>query len=300
MLSAIICTYNRDKYLYNALKSIANQNYPVNEYEIVLINNNSTDNTEFICQKFQEDYSHISFKYHVEKNQGLSYARNRGVKQSTGDILIFIDDDATVFDDYLDSISNFFNNNPDILVCGGPIVPVYEEGKPDWISHFTNRLIGGALDEGKNIKPFSKGNYPGGGNSALRKEAFEKYGLYNPDLGRKGNSLIGAEEKDFYDRLTKDGKKIYYLPQMGIYHHIPSTKTTVEYFNKLTYSIGKSERIRTKSISSATYYKRVFSEGVKWIASFALFFIHTLTLHPQKGIKLLQFRLNVTKGLFGF
>lgn len=299
-LSAIICTYNRDKYLYNALKSIAEQNYPICNYEIILINNNSTDNTEEVCSQFQKDYPNITFKYYLETNQGLSYARNRGVQESTGDVLIFIDDDATVFDNYFKNIELFFNNHPDILACGGPIVPIYEDGQPSWISHFTNQLIGGALHEGKNLKPFKNGRYPGGGNSALRKTVFEKYGLYNPHLGRKGNSLIGAEEKDFYSRMTQNGQQIYYLPEMGIYHYIPATKTTKEYFSTLTYAIGKSERIRTKSISAKAFYKRVLSECIKWTATCLLFLFHTISLQPQKGIKLVQFRYNVTKGLLGF
>jgi len=298
--SVIICTYNREKYIYNVLKSIARQDFSSGDYEIVLVNNNSTDNTEDICKQFRTDYPGIVFNYITEFNQGLSYARNTGVKESKGDILVFVDDDATIFDGYLKSIDGFFSKYTSILACGGPIVPVYESGKPSWISHFTNQLIGGALYEGDTIKPFRLGKYPGGGNSAFRKEAFDKYGLYNVELGRKGTNLIGAEEKDLYDRIQKDGQVVYYLPQMGIYHYIPDKKLTPEYFNNLTYSIGKSEYIRTKNISQASYYKRLFSESIKWGASFVLCLFYTLTLRPLKGIKLLQFRKNVTKGLLGF
>lgn len=299
-LSVIICTYNREKYIYNALKSIAEQEFPLSDYEIVLVNNNSTDNTENICKDFEGDYPEIDFRYFVEINQGLSYARNRGVKESLGDVLIFVDDDATVFDGYLKSIVDFFTEYTSVLACGGPIEPVYESGKPLWISHFTNQLIGGALYEGDKIKPFKNGKYPGGGNSALRKMVFQKYGLYNPDLGRKGTSLIGAEEKDLYDRILKDGQPVYYIPKMGIYHYIPAKKTTKQYFDELTYSIGKSERIRTQSVSSSAYYKRIFSEFIKWGASTILFVLYTVFLNPSKGVKLLQFRKNVTKGLLGF
>ncbi|MFR9165797.1 MAG: glycosyltransferase [Dysgonomonas sp.] len=224
-LSVIICTYNREKYIYNALRSIANQNFPKDEYEIVLINNKSTDNTEKCCEKFCSDFPDVDFRYFIEENQGLSYARNRGVKESSGDVLIYVDDDATVFDGYLLSVKSFFEKNSDALACGGPIIPVYEIEKPKWLSHYTEQLIGGALYEGDKIKPFRHGKYPGGGNSAFRKEVFEKYGLFNVDLGRKGSSLIGAEEKDFFERLTKDNRIFYYLPQMGIYHYIPAKKT---------------------------------------------------------------------------
>lgn len=298
-LSVIFCTYNREKYLYNALKSIAKQDFPYQDYEIVMVNNNSTDSTEKICGKFQEDYPQTDFRYFLETNQGLSYARNRGVKESKGDILVFVDDDATVFDFYLSFIKIFFEAHSEVSACGGPIVPVYEVEKPKWLSHYTEQLIGGALYEGDKVKPFRNGKYPGGGNSAFRKEVFEKYGLFNVDLGRKGTGLIGAEEKDLYDRLTRGGEVFYYLPQMGIHHYIPEKKLTESHFKELTYSIGKSERIRTKAISKNAYNNRILSECKKWIGSAILFVIYTLKLSPSKGWKLLQFRWNVSKGLLG-
>lgn len=297
--SIIICTYNREKYIYNAMKSIAEQNIPFSEYEIVLINNKSTDDTEAICETFSKDYPQIQFRYFIEYNQGLSYARNRGIAESQGDILVFVDDDATVFEHYLQSIDDFFTAYPNAIACGGPIKPVYEVEKPQWLSHFTEQLIGGALYEGDKTTPFKNGKYPGGGNSAFRKESFEKYGLFNVELGRKGTSLIGAEEKDLYGRFTKNKEIFYYVPGMGIYHHIPDKKLTNEHFVKLTYSIGQSERIRTKGISQNEYIKRIISEGIKWVASFVLFAAHAITLKPSKGYKLLQFRWYVTKGLLG-
>jgi len=298
-LSVIFCTYNREKYIYNALKSIADQDFSSDDYEIVLVNNNSTDNTEGICKQFQQDFPEIDFRYFIETNQGLSYARNRGVEESRGEILIFVDDDATVFEFYLSFICLFFQAHPEVSACGGPIVPVYEVDKPKWLSHYTEQLIGGALYEGDKVKPFRNGKYPGGGNSAFRKQVFKKYGLFNVELGRKGTGLIGAEEKDLYDRLSRGKEVFYYLPQMGIYHYIPEKKLTESHFKELTYSIGKSERIRTKAISEKTYRNRVFAECKKWIASIVLFMGYTLVLSPAKGWKLLQFRWYVTNGLFG-
>lgn len=298
--SVIFCTYNREKYIYNAMKSIVEQEFPVEKYEIVLINNNSTDNTEQICIQFQKDFPQVDFNYIVEINQGLSYARNRGIKESKGELLVFVDDDATVFEHYLSSIDNFFKMYPNAVACGGPIKPVYETGKPMWLSYYTNILIGGALYYGERIVPFKNGKFPGGGNSAFKYTVFGKYGLFNVELGRKGSSLIGAEEKDLYDRLARGGEQFYYLPQMGIYHYISETKLTKDYFKNLTYSMGKSERIRTKSVSYSAYLKRLFAECIKWIASVVLFIGYTLTFRPAKGVKLLQFRKNVSSGLLGF
>lgn len=297
--SVIFCTYNREKYIYNAMKSIAEQDFSYQNYEIVLVDNNSTDSTESICSQFRKDFPQVRFRYFVETNQGLSYARNKGVAESRGEILVFVDDDATVFDGYLSSIDTLFKENPSAGACGGPIQPVYEAAKPKWLSHYTEQLIGGALYEGDKIKPFRNGKYPGGGNSAFRKEIFDKYGLFNVELGRKGTGLIGAEEKDLYDRLTRGKEQFYYLPQMGIYHYIPEKKLSEAHFRELTYSIGKSERIRTKAVSEKAFRSRIISELKKWIGSFVLFLGYVLALSPSKGWKLLQFRWYVSQGLLG-
>ncbi|MBR0502013.1 MAG: glycosyltransferase family 2 protein, partial [Paludibacteraceae bacterium] len=133
-----------------------------------------------------------------------------------------------------------------------------------------------------------------------RKEVFDKVGLFNVELGRKGDSLIGAEEKDIFDKMTTLGLRFFYLPTSILYHIIPEKKLQKAYFDKLTYSIGKSERIRTKNISTLKYLRRILSEIVKWGASIVFFLFYTLTLSPLKGWKLLQFRFNVTKGLLGY
>lgn len=299
MLSLIICTYNRDKYIYNVLKSIAENDYPHTDYEIVLVNNNSTDNTESECKRFQQEFPDIRFNYCVETNQGLSYARNRGIRESKGDILVYVDDDALVNKEYLQTYATFFEKNPDIAAAGGSIIPQYETEEPNWMSHYTRQLITGKLYLGDKEREFPKNAFPGGGNAAYRKAVFDKIGLFNVELGRKGNSLIGAEEKDLFDKMTTIGIRFFYLPTAILYHIIPEKKLTQDYFNRLTYSIGVSERYRTLQISKGKYLKRLLSEAVKWAATLVLWLKFAVTFQFAKGNKLVLFRWNVTKGLVG-
>lgn len=297
-ISLIICTYNRDKYIYNVLKSIAENEFSTIDYEIVLIDNNSTDNTQDECRRFQNDYQAITFKYFVETNQGLSFARNRGITEAKGNILIYVDDDATVNKDYLQAYYNLFINNPQVFAAGGPIIPVYEEERiPAWMSYFTKPLITGYLYSGSKIKEFKRGKYPGGGNAAYRKEVFEHVGIFNVNLGRNGTSLAGSEEKDIFDKMAQKRMKIYYIPDAVLYHIIPPYKLTDAYFDKLTYDIGRGERIRTLNISHSKYFIRLLSETIKWIASICLCIGYLITFQAGKGFKLLVFRCNVTKGL---
>lgn len=297
MLSVIICTYNREKYLYNVLKSIAENDFPTDRYEIVLINNNSTDRTEEECRRFTEAFPKVRFRYFMETRQGLSYARNRGVTESEGDVLVFVDDDALVNGEYLQTYADFFEQHPEIEAAGGPIIPRYETAEPAWMSHYTKALITGYKDLGDKVREFPKGDYPGGGNAAYRASVFQEVGLFNVELGRKGDSLIGAEEKDIFDKMTSRGMRFFYLPTAILYHLIPEKKLTADYFDRLTCSIGKSERLRTLRISKSKYLNRLLKEAVKWAGTLVLFFKHLLQGQPEKGKKLIRFRYNVTRGL---
>ncbi len=297
MLSVILCTYNRDKYIYNVLRSIADNDYPHNLYEIVLVNNNSTDNTQAECQRFQADYPDITFRYFVEPSQGLSYARNCGITHALGDLLVYVDDDATVNPQYLRTYADFFQRNPDAVAAGGPILPVYETQEPSWMSHYTRQLITGRLYLGSRQRQFPRGAFPGGGNACYRKTVFDAVGPFNIQLGRKGNSLIGAEEKDLFDKMTTRGMHFYYLPNAILYHIIPPHKLTPDYFQRLTYGIGVSERYRTLQISRKKYLSRLLKELIKWAATILLWLKFLITLQPEKGNKLVAFRRNVTRGL---
>ena len=295
----ITCTYNRDKYIGQTLQSVCDQKYPDNNYEIIVIDNNSTDNTASICKEFRAEYPNKNFRYFKEMNQGLSFALNRGIKEAQGEYLIFVDDDETIIPEHLERLDNHLRTYPEAVLCGTPVIPVYEIPEPKWMSRFTQRLIGGYFDQGKEVKILEAKNYPGTGHTIIKKELYERYGNYNTELGRKGTSLIGAEDKDMFNRLKNNNIVCYYLPDIPIYHHIPPNKMTDEFFHKLTYSIGKSERIRTKAVSEKEFRNRLLSEGIKWGASVVLFAGYTLGLQPSKGFRLLQFRWNVTKGLLG-
>lgn len=298
MISVILCTYNRDRYIYNVLESIATGDLPHSEYEIVLVDNNSSDNTKAECDRFVTAYPDLRFNYCFEKEQGLSYARNCGIRNAQGDILVYVDDDALVNKEYLTTYAEFFRRNADAVAAGGPILPQYDGcEEPNWMSHYTRQLVTGKLYLGEKEREFPSDAFPGGGNAAYRKSVFVAVGLFNVELGRKGNSLIGAEEKDLFDKMTSRGMKFYYLPTAILYHLIPPKKLTQDYFVRLTYGIGVSERYRTQQIGTVKYLKRLVKEAVKWAATLVLWTGFALKGQFNKGNKLVVFRRNVTKGL---
>ena len=297
MLTAIICTYNRAKYIGPLLESIAANDLAKEEYEILLVDNNCTDNTREICEIFAEAHPEVSFRYTTEPEQGLSAARNRGIKEAKGDIIVYIDDDALVDPHYLRDYAEWFSAHPDTMACGGPIIPLYETQEPEWMSPYTRALLTAWMDYGDTPREYPKGRFPGGGNAAYRKSVFEKVGYFNTELGRKGNSLMGAEEKDIFDKMHALGMQILYLPTPVLHHIIPQKKLEKDFFDRWTLQIGMSERKRTLAISKTKYLKRLLSEAVKWGGTIVLLCYYTISFHPAKGWKLVLFRYNVTRGL---
>lgn len=298
MISVILCTYNRDRYIFNVLQSIAEGDLLHSEYEIVLVDNNSNDNTKAECDRFVERYPDIKFNYCVERQQGLSYARNCGIRQAKGDLLVYVDDDALVNKEYLSTYADFFARNGNAVAAGGPILPQYDGcEEPEWMSHYTRQLVTGKLYLGEREREFPHDAFPGGGNAAYRKSVFDAVGLFNVELGRKGNSLIGAEEKDLFDKMTSRGMKFYYLPTAILYHLIPPKKLTKDYFNRLTYGIGVSEHYRTLQIGKKKFLVRLAKEAVKWGGTIVLWISFAIKGQFSKGNKLVVFRWNVTKGL---
>lgn len=299
MITVIICTYNREKYIGQLLDSLAKNDYPESDYEIVLVNNNSTDNTRLICERFAANHQNISFRYVEEHEQGLSAARNRGIKEAKGDIVIYVDDDALVDSDYIRTYAEHFSSFPETMAAGGPIEPLYETAEPSWMSPYTKALLTAWMNYGDKVREYPSGRFPGGGNAAYRKSVFDKVGLFNTDLGRKGTALLASEEKDIFDKMRQLGMRVLYLPTPVLHHIIPQAKLEEPYFDRLTLQIGRSERMRTKSISQGKYVKRLLSEGVKWCGTLVLLCCYTLQFQPMKGWKLVLFRKNVTAGLLG-
>lgn len=300
MLSVIVCTYNREKYLMPLFESIAANTLPFDRYELLVIDNNCTDGTADVCRRFAEKHPEVNFRALKETTQGLSAAKNCGIRNSNGELIVFIDDDALVDSNYLQDYVDWFEAHPNTMAAGGPILPLYEEGnEPAWMSPYTRTLLTAWMDYGKKVRMYPKGRFPGGGNAAYRKQVFDRVGMFNTELGRNGKKLMAGEEKDIFDKMRNNSMEFIYLPTTVLHHIIPPSKLGRDYFDRVTYMIGVSERQRTKDISNRKYLMRLFQEAVKWGGTIVLFIGYTIRLTPSKGYKLILFRMNVTKGLIG-
>ncbi|MBQ8307399.1 MAG: glycosyltransferase family 2 protein [Alistipes sp.] len=297
-ISLIIATYNRAEALIEALRSVVQQRLPAQAWECVVVNNNSTDHTEEAFASFAECHPDLSLRMVREPKQGLSHARNRGIAEAQGDYIAIIDDDERINPDFLAAYVDLFDHHPEAYSAGGRVIATYEESsRPRWMSRFTERPIANPMDFGDRVRPFPKGRIPAGGNMAFRREVFTQIGLFNPDLGRVGDRLIGGEESDLFARLSRAALPCYYQPRAVMWHLIPARKLTRSYFENLSRQIGVSQRLRAEQ--AGTCGRLRLAESLKWGATLLLATGYLCTLQPSKALYLLRMRWQISRGVFG-
>lgn len=248
-ISIIIATYNRAALLKETLESLLDVEHSGLAYEIIVVDNNSNDNTAEVVNKYSEKNSNI--KLVKEIRQGLSFARNKGIDVSKGDILIFLDDDVEVAEGWLKAIIEPFKE-PDVWCVGGRVVPHGDINIPDWLP-LELRFLVGILDYGTHEKILVGREKPAGGNLAVRRIAFDMLGKFDTNIGRQGEKLLGGEEVDLYYNILKSKKKIVYCPKALAYHKIKN-KLNREYILSYAYWLGVSEAYIEKKYFKTKFY----------------------------------------------
>ena len=291
-LSLIIPTHNRAGQLLAALESVVRQDMPAGEWECVVVNNNSTDDTPARFAAFAARYPALNLRMVTETGPGVSYARNRGIAETSAPYMAFIDDDERINAGFIRAYAEFFDAHPDAVVAGGRIIAEYVSGRPAWMSKYTELPVANPMDFGHAVRPFPAGRVPGGGNMAVRRSATARYGGFDPSLGRVGRMLIGGEENDFFERMMRGGETCWYVPNAVMWHIIPPGKLTEDYFRRLCYNVGVSQRLRAGIYRR--YPKAVVLECMKWAATLLL----SLTMSPRKSLWLIRMRYEISRGLF--
>lgn len=295
-ISLIIATYNRAEALIEALQSVVQQTLPPAEWECVVVDNRSTDDTAARFAAFAATHPEKQLRLVREERQGLSHARNCGIAASRGALIAIIDDDERINPDFLAAYVELFDQHPEAMSAGGRVIAAYEEmPRPRWMSRFTEEPIANPMDYGDRVREFPAGRIPAGGNMAFRREVFDRFGLFNPELGRVGDRLIGGEESDLFERLARAGAKCYYVPDAVMWHLIPARKLTREYLQNLSYNIGVSQRRRAELAGRvAGLYLR---EAMKWGATLVIALFWLLTLRSAKALWLIRLRYGITRGI---
>lgn len=242
--SVIIPTRNRPQWLISTLKSLLLQDISSKLYEILIIDNGSTDDTKNLVQAIISKNSQHNIKYYFEPEPGSLSARHCGALNAKGEILIFTDDDIEANKGWLGSIIRAFEDK-NIHLIGGPSMPVFEVEPPEWISQYWIKKNEGFLcgplsiqffgDRKKEIDPTRVWSL----NWSIRKKTFFKEGGFHPCVIPKHlQHFQGDGETGLSLKLKAKGHRAVYLPEAKITHHIPKERLTALYFEGRFYYQG--------------------------------------------------------------
>ena len=294
-LSIIISTYNNSASLIRTLASVVLQDADNRLWECVVVNNASTDDTAKCFEAFAKQHAEVNLRMVDEPRKGLSYGRNCGIAAAKGQFVAFIDDDETIDKGFVSAYIDLFYNHS-AFAAAGTLKVCYETARPKWMSHYTEKMIANPVDLGSKITTITRTIVPAGGNMAFNKEVFNIYGYFDTNLGRQGETLLGGEENEFFDRIRNLGERIFYTPKAVAYHHISDRKLTAEYFDKLSYGVGVSKRLRAEKIGAE---RELFAdERKKRRYTLVLALLYLLCFQPQKAKWLLRMRRGISKGVF--
>jgi glycosyltransferase involved in cell wall biosynthesis len=252
-LSVVLCTYNNAASLKLTLQQLLAQriNTP-SQIEIILVNNNSTDQTEILCQSNLEN-SQFSIHYLYEVRQGLSHARNTGVEKASGEYILFTDDDAELPDywlsRYLDCIEKY---QSDCLYSS--IHVLWDQPKPWWYQN-GYRACFVELNYGETTLDITDVKHEFfGKNFCVKKNLLLAQGGFDPALGRLGSKLMAGEETLLYRNLIQAKCKVLYFPHSPVGHRLKPKEYTEDHIKKLFIDGAYS----ALHIAKLTAKKRIF------------------------------------------
>ncbi len=305
--TVIICTYNRASYLNLCLNALAEQTLPGDAYRLLVVDNNSTDNTAQIVQAHQQKNPRL--EYIFEAHQGLSHARNRGMSESDSEYLFFLDDDAILSPDSLMTLLQYLAENENVLIVGGRAQIKYLEGKPAWVTPKVEAWMGSYNYGSEEIEVNNatikqkKVRLPIGCCFIVKRSLLDEMGGFKPSLGRIGKKMLAGEETLIALKALEKNGKIVYHPNVYVDHMIEPHWVDQDFLLNKTYFYGISD-INVQFLSG----KRI-SEIVKYLA-FRLVFLAKnlvdLTLcriqnTPQRAFEvrlLFNFNRGIYAGLF--
>ena len=241
-VSIIVCTWNRARLLERTLADLTNLAVPEGlTFEIIVVDNNSTDST---AQVVAGASTSAAIRYVHEAEQGLSQARNRGLRESCGRLLLFTDDDVLVPRTWLTDFVAAAQRHPSAGAFGGPVHPWFES-PPDrdvWEAFPALRIGLCGIDYGPIEHVLPAGHYLVGANFAIRRSAAANR-MFDTRLGTSGHIPAGAEEVTYQDNLRRDGWELLWVPAISVQHWVPPERMTVSYLRSFTFHRHRSSAL---------------------------------------------------------
>ncbi|MCP5105315.1 MAG: glycosyltransferase [bacterium] len=245
LLSVIIPTRNRSALLGNALASLTGQTLSPREFEVIVVDNGSDDDTAQVVEGFRGKLEHL--RYFYEEAPGLHVGRHRGLQEAASEILVYADDDIEAFDTWLAGFKDSFQDK-DIVLAGGKCLPKFETPPPPWLMKRWedrpegDRYLGylSIIDLGDRMKTDPPAIF--GCNYALRKKTLLEVGGFHPDSMPQSLLRFRGDGESWVSRAVAGrGLKSVYNPDASVYHCIPKGRLTFDYFQKRAYAQGISD-----------------------------------------------------------
>lgn len=257
MISIVVCTYNRCESLRETLQALLRQEVRNGlKVEIIVVDNHSSDRTPDVVLDVARR-ARLPIRYVFESQQGLSYARNHGVRAAAGEFIAFTDDDVMPEPGWVQAVVDGFERHRADFV-GGRIVPRWLDAPPGWWSadERTKEKLWGILalvDYGHEPIVFGPDSHPQllGANFAVRASCFEELGVFRVDLGHRGNVPAGGEETELEARWLRAGKRVVYLPDAVVHHKIPDDRTRMPFIRRCHFHAARS-RVRVAAPAAGT------------------------------------------------
>ncbi len=275
-VSVIIGTYNRCEVLRGALESLMNQEGTGTEYEVIVVDNNSTDETRSMVENLREKFGLHNLIYCFERTQGVSHARNRGITAARGRLIAFTDDDIRPAPNWLASIEKGFEKFPDADCIGGKVLPPPATEFPAWLTakHWTPLAL---LDMGDEPIELDVRNGPGlvAANMAVRASVFADVGTFQPELQRVRDSIGSMEDTEWLVRVNAANKRIMYVPEAVVYAHVLKERLTKDYHRRwyrghgYFYAVMRADDFEASKMRvldvPAHVYRRALSDVYFWM-----------------------------------
>ncbi|HVU33026.1 MAG TPA: glycosyltransferase [Opitutaceae bacterium] len=265
-VTVAIPTYNRAAFLRQTLAGIVAQQFPRDHFEVIVIDNNSTDETAAVVAEFVS--AQPAPRYVRETKQGLDHARNRAITEARGEILLFGDDDILVRPDWMaqmagpllvDSVSHR------IGAVGGEVIPVFPHGLPEWVREW-HAPLGFRPDPG----PLSPRQCPMGANLAFPKWVFDELGPFHTALDRAAGNYFSGGDSEMIRRVRKAGYEVWFSPAAAVQHQMPASRTTFRYAARHAFDSARSRVIdRAGQPGSSGYLAGRFAGNIAKALGFA-------------------------------
>ena len=246
--SIVICTHNRAALVPDAIASALSQDYPTDRYELIVVDNASTDCTQEVVEGMRGAVS-VAYTNVVEENLGLSHARNRGIATARHEYVAFLDDDAVATHHWLRAFNRVVNEYR-ALVVGGRVEKSFPAGfePPDWFQfqYLKHHFGVNYRDRGReeSVIRIRQPLYLSGGNTAYAKRLFDSFGGFKTEFGRKGSGgLLACEETFLNLQLERHGVPLYYSDDAFIHHHVDRWRVQKKHLRVKSYWSGASNAL---------------------------------------------------------